>query len=181
VTCGEDGVVLDATTLATRRRLPSIMPGCDNGPFLGGEILKDGRTLRLDGCGGEAKLDLQTGNYACGDDPGLLGAPYDMGVGLPGRPRMPTGRERVPRCAKGDSQTTRLGSSDTYRLDQSDHYAVVFNGGALSLGDDAGYPVIAPDESEIAYTSGDRVVVRSLPGGKTVTELSLVARAGAAD
>jgi hypothetical protein len=174
VTCGNDAVILDGATLKSRRRIPSVMPGCDNGPYLGGEILKDGRTLRLDGCGGEARLDLQTAKYACADDPGLLGAPYDMGMGTPHGPRVPTGREHVPRCARGDSATSWLGSSDRYRLDQSDHYTVVFDGGSVSLGENVGYPVIAPDESTFAYTSGDKLVVRSLPEGNVLAELALV-------
>jgi hypothetical protein len=179
VTCGNDAVILDATTLASRRRIPSVMPGCDNGPYLGGEILKDGRTLRLDGCGGEARLDLQTAKYACADDPGLLGAPYDMGMGVPHGPRVPTGREHVARCARGDSPTSRLGTSEKYRLDQSDHYAVVFDGGSVALEENVGFPVLAPDESTIAYTADDKVVVRSLPDGKVVAELRLGAPQGA--
>jgi hypothetical protein len=175
VTCGNDAVVLDGATLVSRRRIRDVVPGCDNGPILGGDILKDGHTLRLDGCGGEAKLDLGTGKYACADDPGLLGAPYGAGMPIPGGQRLPKGREHVGRCTSVETPTTRLGASERYRLDHSNVLAVTFDGGSIPLPDAVGDPVLAPDESEFAYLRGDRVVVIGLPKGKAITELSLIA------
>jgi hypothetical protein len=172
VTCDADGVVLDGTTLAERRRIPRIIPGCDNGLVLDGVILPDQKTLLLEGCGGEARLDLASGRFLCADSEGLLGAPYEM---LPGGfmgPRIVAGREQVPRCTGGNAQMAMsLGASGRYRLMHGEHLAVTHEGGQIDLEEDAGYPVIGPGEELFAYARGPRVYLRALPGGEVRAEL----------
>ena len=178
VTCGGDGVVLDGVTLAERRRIKQIVPGCDNGPVLGGQILGDGRTLLVQGCGGEAKLDLASGKYNCGDDPGLLGAPYDVAGGAAPAPRKALpGRERVPRCWPADKggQFSSLGTSGNLRLFHGERLTVEHPGGSVALEEDAGYPVAAVDEGSVAYARGGRIVVRRLADGKVGADLPLAA------
>jgi hypothetical protein len=181
VTCGyAEGVVLDGATLAERRRIPKIMPGCDNGENLGGVILADGKTLYLEGCGGSARLNVSTGTYSCADDSGLLGAPYMMTAPMPGvpspGPQLPKGREHVPRCAPVDApQTSALGHTSTWRLEHAEHLSVKSSAKTIDLEADANYPVIAPDETALAYTIGTKVVIRELPTGKEIATLTLSA------
>ncbi|MEZ4262623.1 MAG: hypothetical protein R3B36_26295 [Polyangiaceae bacterium] len=178
VTCGADGVVLDGATLKEKRRIPRIMPGCDNGLILGGVFLADDRTMLLQGCGGEAKLDVAAGKYTCGDDSGLLGAPYDVAM-TPGQPpsrRLPAGRDRVPRCtaAADASYVTVLGASGAVRLVQSgERLRVVHGATSITLEQDAQYPTLAKDERSFAYPRGNGVVIRSLPSGAVVAEVPL--------
>jgi hypothetical protein len=178
VTCGADGVVLDGATLREKRRIPRIMPGCDNGGMLGGLFLADDRTMLLQGCGGEAKLDVGTGKYLCGDDAGLLGAPYDMAMS-PGQPpsrRLPAGRDRVPKCtsAQASGAVTVLGASGTVRLVQSGERLRVTHGAkSITLEEDAQYPTLAKDERSFAYPRGKGVIIRSLPAGAVVAEIPL--------
>jgi hypothetical protein len=189
VTCGDDGVVLDGMTLLERRRISRIIPGCDNGGTLGGVVLDDGHTMLLSGCGGEAKLDLATGRYVCGDNSGVLGAPYDIApvfaVGPGGVPTMttpvapsaPAGRERVPRCTPESEagQTTMLGPTSRYRLLHGEQRLTIkhVGGKTIELEEDASYPSVAPDDSVFAYPRGARVVVRSLPDGALRAEIGL--------
>lgn len=175
VTCGGDAVVLDGATLVERRRIKDVMPGCDNGNILGGEVLADGHTLRLEGCGGEARIDLDKGRYTCGDGAGIVGAPYSMGLGGPGAvPQAPAGRASLPPCTKDLSRSTSaFGTSGRYRLVHGEQLTIEHAGGVITLEDDsAAVPVIARDEASFAYLRGEKVVVRTLPAGKVLLELS---------
>ncbi|HEY8074483.1 MAG TPA: hypothetical protein VIF62_10240 [Labilithrix sp.] len=187
-TCNGDGVVLDGASFAEKRRISRIIPGCDNGPILGGVILADGHTMLLEGCGGEAKLDLATGKFTCADGAGLLGAPYMVMVPMPmpisrpggppvpvapaapSLPRAPPGRENVPRCTPDGEigMRTSLGTTHKYVLVHGEHLVVRSDAGTIDLGDDSTYPVIAPDESILAYPQGPRVILRALPSGAIV-------------
>lgn len=169
VTCGDDGVVLDGVTLREKRRIVRIVPGCDNGPFLGGVILEDGHTLHLEGCGGVAALDLTSGKYGCADEPGLLGAPYPepLPAGAQRRPRIPRGRESVPRCTRaGEQAAVMIGDSRSYGLVYGDSMLVVHGKSSFALEEGAQVPVLAPDEKSLAYVLNDKVIVRDLPSGR---------------
>jgi len=178
VTCGGDAVVLDGVTLAERRRIKDVMPGCDNGNVLGGDILADGHTLRLEGCGGEARVDLNSGKYVCGDGAGIVGGPYG-GMAPPGpggtsSPQAPSGRASLPLCTKDLSrQTSAFGHTGRYRLVLSEHQSIEHAGGLVDLEEEStGFPVVAADESSFAYVLGNKVIVRGLPDGKLKLELT---------
>ena len=176
VTCGGDAVVLDGVTLAEKRRIKNMMPGCDNGNDLGGVVLADGHTLRLEGCGGEARIDLDRGVYTCGDSAGIVGAPYMMVAGPGGTmaPQAPAARATLPPCTKDLTRSTSsFGTSGRYRLVHGERLTIEHALGVITLEDDgAAVPVIARDEASFAYLRGDKVVVRSLPAGKVLLELS---------
>ncbi len=172
VTCGGDGVVLDGRTLVERRRIDRVMPGCDNWPMLSGRFLPDNRTLLLEGCGGEAKLDASTGRYQCGDAPGVLGAPYMMMMGQ-NVPAAPTGRDKLPLC-NADGQANRVGRG-VYSFFYGEKISVKHAGGGFELEDGAGLPALSPDESVMAYVRGALVIVRALPSGKILEEIPFVA------
>ncbi len=175
LTCENDGIVLDAKSLAERRRIPRLVPGCDQGPYLGGEFLEDGHTLMLEGCGGTAKLDLRSGKFACADDIGLLGAPYMDGPMLGGaiERRVPAGREKVKPCrSQMDVESfARFGHSQRYRYAYGEKIQIAHASGKIELEPDSQLPVLSPDEMLFAYARGDRVVVRSLPEGTLVQEI----------
>ncbi len=174
VTCDLDAIVFDGATLQVLRRIPRIMPGCDNGYILGGAVLSDNRTLVLGGCGGEARIDLGSGKYTCGDGGGIVGAPYEM-FGGGGPPRPPTGRERLPRCTKEGLMTGSFGRSGRFRIAYGEHVTIESAGArTIELEPDGTAPVIAPDERSFAYSRGDRVVIRGLPAGELIAELRLV-------
>lgn len=176
VTCGDEGIVLNGKTLKTQRRIPRILPGCDQGPMLAGSVLPDGKTLFLEGCGGVAKLDLRSGKYGCADSPGLLGAPYLDFSPSPGHslPRLPKGREKVRACSPdGAAQLAPLGHSSRYHVALAERMSVVYDGGKIELEADSQMPVISPDEASIAYARGDRVVVRALPAGGVQAEIRM--------
>lgn len=175
VTCGDDLIVLDGKTLKSRRRVARVVPGCDQGPLLGGRVLPDNKTLELEGCGGIAKLDLGTGKYACGDSAGVMGAPYLDGPPAPGSPAgLPPGRTRVPACSKSaDEQAYRLTASGQYKLVYGERTKILHESSSFELEPDASTPVVSPDESFVAYARTDHVVVRSLPDGKVKTLLRL--------
>lgn len=171
VTCDNDGIVLDGKKLTKRREIPRILPGCDNGPILGGEVLPDGHTLLLEGCGGEAKVDLRSGKYLCGDSAGVMGAPYEMGG--PGASRMPPGRASTPACNGDHVSRSNLGRSGRHQR-LHDPPVLVVDGTKIALEADAEYQgSLAPDESEYAYVHGNRVSIRSLPDGKVKAEFVL--------
>jgi hypothetical protein len=167
-------VVLDAATLAERRRIPRIIPGCDNGPILGGTILPDGHTLWLSGCGGEAKLDLASGRFKCSDSDGLLGAPYMPMPPMPGAGsgawQAPPDRRNVPACGASQTESTPFGRSGRYKLKYVEHVAIETPEGAIELGDGE-IPAVAPDEQSFAYQHDGHVIVRALPGGAQLADL----------
>lgn len=175
VTCGNDGIALDAKTLATRRRYSRIMPGCDNGDILPAHFdPKTKSELVLEGCGGIARLDLTTGKYRCSDEIGLAGAEYEIVAPGPGGPtrQAPPGRENLPRCTKDDDAANmRLGASGNYALTYGDVPAIVHAGGRFALEEGASLHTISRDETKIAYALKGRVVVRSLPAGAVVQEI----------
>ena len=164
VTCGNDGVVLDARTLTERRRIPNVIPGCDNGMALDGRILPGAPILLVEGCGGIAKLDLGSGRYLCGDDAGVMGAPYDaMAPGTTRRYRKPS----APRCTPSgrDEYREPLGARGDYAY-MAETQTVLGSGGArFTLEPDASTLVLSADESRLAYLTATTVVVRALPSG----------------
>jgi hypothetical protein len=183
VTCADDGVVLDGVTLAERRRIPRIIPGCDNGPLLGGTLLPDGHTLLLGGCGGGAKLDLASGRFKCADNEGLLGAPYmpmmPMTTGAPGPGgfgpafpawQAPPDRQHVPACGASQTESTPFGRSGRYRLNYVEHIVIDTPEGAIQLAD-GDVPTVAPDEQSFSYQHDGHVIVRALPGGAQIADL----------
>lgn len=173
VTCGADGITLDARTFAQKRRIPRIIPGCDNGEILPAHLDPKAKgVLVVEGCGGEARLDLGTGVYRCSDEIGLVGAEYEMVPGGPGR-RAPPGRENVPRCTKEDEAANmRIGTSGTYAFAYGEVPSIVHAGGTILLEEGAGAPALSPDEKKVAYAVSDRVIVRSLPSGAIVKEIA---------
>ncbi len=185
VTCGMDGIVLDPKTFAVKRRHSKIMPGCDNGDVLPASFDKKKPTeLVLEGCGGEARLEITTGKYKCSDDIGLVGAPYEviMPPPRPGAPprlpvrAAPPGRENLPHCRPADQgmQPVPISGSATYRevWDENSRYVITDDGRKIALDADARLPVLAPDESKVAYITKDKVIVRALPKGDVVREIT---------
>ena len=180
VTCDNDGIVLDGM-LKVLRRIPRIMPGCDNGYSLGGLVLADNHTLLLSGCGGQAKIDLATGRFTCGDGAGIVGAPYElfptqtMGPGGPVAgargPVAPPGRATLPRCTK--DQTNTVGHTGRFRMSYGAELTIESDGAKPIVLDASAPWAIAPDEKSIAYVNGEIVVVRALPGGEPIAELRL--------
>jgi len=178
VTCGADLIVLDGSTLKTRRRIARVVPGCDQGPSLNGRVLSDGKTLLLEGCGGIAKLDLGSGTYACGDSEGVMGAPYLDGPPAPGSALgLPRGRKPVPACHEhADEQANPIGRSASYQIIWGERTRIIHAGAALELEPDSQPPVLSPDEAWLAYARSDHVVVRALPGGEVRALLRLDSR-----
>jgi hypothetical protein len=195
VTCAADGVVLDGVTLAERRRIRDIIPGCDNGPFLGGSLLDDGHTLLVGGCGGEARLDLARGRYVCSDAPELIGKPYPMMGAVVGW-QPPPDRAGLPRCSTNERldhsghvkkfdpkvgslgvddeapvPTAVLGRSQRYRGIYADRVIIEGPAGRIELEEGASEPEVAPDERSLAYAVGARVVVRTLPDGRALAQI----------
>jgi len=169
VTCADDGYLYDYPSLRRIRTYPRLMPGCDNGLYLGGVFSKDGSTLTLQGCGGESRLDVGTGRFVCGDNDGLMGQPYDM---MPGqsheRPKQALG---VPACntvAEREQGLSRL--SPHYRLEYDLVLTAVAgpHGVRVVLGEGVTSTAIAKDESRVAYIVGNHVVERALPSGKVL-------------
>lgn len=177
VTCSEEGIVLDGASLQVLRRVPNILPGCDNGNYLGGAVAPDNRTLVLSGCGGQAKVDIVTGRYVCGDGAGIVGGPYEI-VPIRGPngqfapPRAPSGRDKLPRCTK-EGQAMTIGASGRYRVVYGEHVTLESDGARPIVLEQSAIPTIAPDERLVAYARGDVVVVRALPAGDVVVELRL--------
>jgi len=177
VTCMDEGVVLDGT-LKVLRRIPKILPGCDNGLFLGGVVMPDERTLLLTGCGGQARIDLTTGRYTCGDGAGIVGGPYEV-VRAPGPagsawrpPSAPSGRDKLPRCTKTEG-ATMVGRTGRYRMLYGEQVTLESDGAKPIVLDASTLPAIAPDEKSFAYVRDAIVVVRALPGGEPIAEVRL--------
>lgn len=176
VTCGSDGIALEAKTLAPKRRYARIMPGCDNGEILPAHFEPNAKSeLVVEGCGGIARLDLATGKYRCSDEIGLVGAEYEIVSPGPNGPmrQAPAGRENLPHCTPEDrAMHLRLGSSDTYWMVYGDeHGELVHRGGTIALDAGATLHTLSRDEKKIAYAVKGRVVVRTLPEGKVVQEI----------
>lgn len=174
VTCGADGIGLDAKTLAPRRRYPRIMPGCDNGELLPGHFDQAKNELVLEGCGGIARMELATGKYRCSDEIGLAGAEYDVAPSPNGSGRRaPPGRENLPHCTKDDdAMNMGIGTSGTYAITYGEPSAIVHAGGRIELEPAASQFAIARDEKRIAYAVKGRVIVRSLPAGAIIQEIA---------
>ncbi len=177
VTCGGDGIALDAKTLAPKRRYSRIMPGCDNGEVLPAHFDAKTRTeLVVEGCGGIARLDLATGKYRCSDEIGLVGAEYQM-VPTGTARQAPPGRENLPRCTKDDeagSMHVAASANGTFAIvyGEDGAPAVLHAGGKIALDGGASAFAFSKDETKLAYALKDRVIVRSLPDGATVREIS---------
>lgn len=169
-TCGGDGVVLDGTTLAKLRVVPSIVPGCDNGMVLGGRFAGDGAGYIVDGCGGEARLNLRTGRYACGDVAELLGAPYDMGFGGAAPRKLLPDRVGLPKCTSaGASFVSPLDGSDRYFVRNETRSAILDGSRPLfELEEGAITPTLSPDETRLAYELAGAITVRELPSGRVL-------------
>lgn len=166
ITCGADGLALDPATFVVRRRYPRILPGCDNGNILPAHFERARPSvLVVEGCGGIARLDVATGVYACGDSPGVLGAPYEIGPGG-GGPVLPADRRAVPHCTPGDGGMASLGDGYHYGTTDTGETFVIGAAGRLSLGNQPSIPSISADAKRLVYATGDRVVVRGLPDGK---------------
>lgn len=177
VTCGADGITLDPRTLAVKRRFSRILPGCDNGEVLPASYDPQSRNeLVIEGCGGEARLDLTTGKYRCSDDIGLVGAPYELVPSPMGHSRqVPAGRENLPHCTKESDQTRPYQVGHTGRYTMAEN--VVHGSGpapvTIKLEEHAQPPSFTADDGQMAYIVDDRVVVRSLPTGAVVREITL--------
>ena len=178
VTCNEDGLLLDARTLRTLLTRPHIVPGCDNADVLPAHFSDDGSHLVVEGCGGEARLDMTTGRYVCGDGAQLMGAPYE-----PQGPQAPPPRSvGVPPCHDGGA--FGMGGSDVslsrhYRAESNASGAELVGPGNLRLplpttGAIAGEVAVSPKEDRCAYVDeGGKVIVRALPSGALLSELKL--------
>lgn len=175
VTCGNDGLGLDPKTFGVKRRYPRIMPGCDNGDTLPAHFDAKTKTeLVIEGCGGEARLDTTTGKYRCSDGKELVGSPYP-GMASPGevaRANVPTERLHLPRCSSNaGSLPMHIGATPYYEDGTEDAPEIVGPSGRFRIEAGASVPVISADESRLAYELRDRVVIRSLPAGKVLSEL----------
>lgn len=159
VTCGADAIVLDGRSLAEKRRIKSVIPGCDNGMDLSGRLV-NATTLVVEGCGGVARLNVGTGRYVCGDNAGVMGGPY-----APMDERKITA-PKAPACTAADDtahQSVGSHGSYTYLLDEK---IVRGPGGAsVQLESDASMPVLSPNEDRMAYVTGDAIMLRELPSG----------------
>ncbi len=174
VTCDGDGIVLDGNTLAEHRRIPSILPGCDNGPVLGGSILLDQHTLLVGGCGGEARLDLSRGRYECGDAEGLLGAPYMAMAPTGSAPwQPPPDRQGVARCTReGSEGAYSVGHTGRYRIEYAEATILTGPGVRFDIGEMGGSVALDPEERSFAYVRGGKALVRALPSGATLAEIA---------
>lgn len=178
VTCGWDGILLDGKTLNPLKRFSKIIPGCDNGVDLPASFDKvNEKELVVEGCGGEARLNLSTGTYRCSDNPGIVGAPYAM---MPDDvpSKAPAGRENLPSCTSEKEREARasvlyLDDARTHWLERESEEADVdvLHGPGVRISLDACTPntvALAKDASRFACVEGDSVVVRALPKGDEV-------------
>lgn len=182
VTCGDDGYVLEGGSFALRRKIPHVVPGCDNGGMLPAhyDAAKPGE-LVIEGCGGEARVSLTTGKYRCADSEGVAGAPYEMTPGPfgGGPPRAPSDRHGLPRCTKEDNYGSTMALGEHWRIAHEEDHAELRgpNGAVFRLPEtnaDENYVEVVADagEKKVAYLIKDDIVVRSLPDGKLVSKLS---------
>jgi hypothetical protein len=169
VTCDLDGVLLDAQTLRPKRTFTHLVPGCDNGYDLGAHFNADGSRLILEGCGGEARLNVTTGKFSCGDGDGLMGQSYDSTSQT--RPSQAIG---VPRCrADADSSTTLSPVSAHYVHEQGPDTNVLIGPGSVRVKLEEGIrPSVSPKEDRFAYTDGTTVFLRALPSGAPLSPLT---------
>jgi hypothetical protein len=174
LTCEEDGVLFDAKTMRRVRGYKHLIPGCDNGPYLGGYFSKDGTQLILEGCGGEAHLDVATGKFKCGDDDGLMGASYPITAPNhpPARPPQAIG---VPPCHSGTnaaSSVTSLGAG--YSLEWNEQGVALLGPNNLRIHlPEYARPVVAPAGDRFAYPDGTKVIVKSLPANALISTIEL--------
>ena len=165
VTCGGTAIVMDGRTLAEKRRVGSVIPGCDNGFDLGGHI-ESGTpaTLVIEGCGGVARLNLGTGRFVCGDNAGVMGGPY-LAMDTTTKFTPP----KVPACTVAEEtshQTLGTRGLYTYLMDDK----VVRGPGAttIQLEPDSSMPALSLAEDRMAYVNDKKIVVRELPSGKVL-------------
>ena len=169
LTCGGDAVVLDGATLAERRRIRNVMPGCDNGNWLGGSVLAGSpAVLQIEGCGGMARLDLASARYVCGDNGGIMGAPYEPMTGPGGMAHFK--QPVAPRCSPQEDDQPRqpLGPSGTYSYAFDAQILFGGPGTKIQLEEGISIPAISPKEDRLAYVLGKKVIVRALPSGAVV-------------
>lgn len=166
VTCGGQAIVLDGQTLAERRRIKDVIPGCDNGFDLSGRIVSDSpATLLVEGCGGISKMSLATGNWLCGDSPGVMGGPYEamsFGGDLPKPKRAP-----APRCSKSSEDSSRelLDHEGRFEWLYEEH-SVLADGHRIELEPNATTPLLSPARDRLVYLDGNKLVIRALPSGQ---------------
>ena len=130
----------------------------------------------VEGCGGEAHLDLRTGRYLCGDDDGLMGRPYDLFRDDPdpakSKPKQAVG---VPPCHVGAMARSEEKASAHYSLAANDEGdLVVLRPGdpSVHLSIAAGQmPLISPEEDRYAVVDDASVVLYALPSGAILAKL----------
>jgi hypothetical protein len=171
VTCDRDGVLFDYPSLRRVRTFPDLVPGCDNGFFLDGHFARDGRSFVLHGCGGESRLEVRSGRFLCGDDDGLMGAPYGMGISVERvKPARAVG---VPPCHPREELERGLASlAEHYRLESAETGATVVSTASpstrIAVPSSGALPVVSSDESRLATSDGVHVTEYALPSGTPV-------------
>lgn len=175
VTCDDDAVLIDVATLRSIRTMSNVIPGCDNGMSLPAHFSADGSTLVVEGCGGEAHIDLATGKYRCGDSDPLMGAPYEPFGRENPRPAKAIG---VPACGDGGAfNSSLIDLSPNYRsVSTQDGIALAGpNGLRIALSETVSTTLalaVSPKEDRYAVIEGNKVIVRALPGNAVLSELS---------
>lgn len=172
VTCADDLMVLDGKSLGLQRRVPHVLPGCDNGMVLPAHFDSvNKRELVVEGCGGESRLNVSTGKYRCGDSEGVLGAPYDMGLGT-GPARAPAERIHLPRCTSEEAMSAMpLGNTGKYHWGTGEAPEVVGPAKTIPLEEGALVPSLSADDTKMVYVNRTAVIVRTLPEGTKTLEL----------
>lgn len=163
VTCQDTAIVMDGRSLAERRRIAHVIPGCDNGLDLTGH-LENGGTLVVEGCMGVARLSLATGRYLCGDGAGVMGAPYEP------MSNQKFTKPKAPRCTAGGDEVSQqpLGSRGNYSYLFEEKVVVGPGQARLQLEPDTSMPVLSRTEDRMVYVNGGQLVVRELPSGKVL-------------
>jgi hypothetical protein len=62
------------------------------------------------------------------------------------------------------------------RVLYGEHLSIEIDGRTITLEEGTTSVVLAPDEDRIAYTRGDRAIVRAIPAGHVIAEVRLDAR-----
>ena len=172
VTCDDDGFLFDYPSLRRVRTFPRLVPGCDNGPYLGGTFSDDGNTFTLTGCGGESRLDVRSGRFLCGDNDGLMGRPYDVIPGGPHeRPKQAVG---VPVChteAEREHRAEVVSAHFRVGMEGEDSVLTGAHKERIVLGPGYLAPVVTKDEARVAVIVGTHVVERALPSGNVLRTL----------
>ena len=161
---------LDAKTLRRVRGYTHLIPGCDNGPYLGGHFSSDGALFVLEGCGGEARLDVATGKFKCGDSDGLMGASYQI-VTPTHTPQRPPQAIGVPPCRAGtnaSSSVTSLGAGFSMEWNEEGVALLGPKGLRIKLPENA-RPVVSPAGDRFAYAEDNKVFVKSLPANAALS------------